>query len=246
MRKRLLRLLGLLGYLGVLGGILVLSSYLAFSTFVRRGSMAVPDLVGLPVAAAEQVLAEKGLRLRQLQDEARFDETVPAGSVLQHNPPAGSFAKQGAAVGVILSRGQQLVEVPDLTGQAVQAAQVELAAAGLSLGSRASVVSLAGAPGAVVHQTPSAGELVDQATAVDLKVSTDNPAEIYVMPDLVYRDSEAVRRYFETRGFQLGSIKYEPYEGVDGGIVLRQYPLAGHPLRKRDTIALVVAAASTP
>ena len=165
---------------------------------------------------------------------------------MQHNPPAGSFAKQGAAVGVILSRGQQLVEVPDLTGQAVQAAQVELAAAGLSLGSRASVVSLEGAPGAVVHQTPSAGELVDQATAVDLKVSTDNPAEIYVMPDLVYRDSEAVRRYFETRGFQLGSIKYEPYEGVDGGIVLRQYPLAGHPLRKRDTIALVVAAASTP
>ena len=242
MRRRLLRLLLLLGYVGVLGGIVVLTSYLSFSTFVRRGSIAVPDVVGLPLEAAEEVLAERGLRIKQFAEEARFDEEVPAGAVLQHNPPAGSFAKQGAAIGIILSRGQQLVAVPELTGQAIQAAQVELAAAGLSLGARSSVVSAAGPPGAIVHQSPAAGEFVDQATPVNLMVSTDNPSEIFVMPDLVYRDSDTVRRYFETRGFQLGSVKYEPYEGVDAGIVLRQYPLAGHPLRKRDTIALVVAA----
>ncbi len=242
MRRRLLRLLSALVYLGLLGLVAVLTSYLSFSTFVRRGSITVPDLVGLPAEAAEDLLAERGLVAKLLAEEARFDDEVPAGFVLQHDPPAGSSAKQGASVGMILSRGQQLVKVPELTGQAVQAAQVELAAAGLSLGARATVISSAGPPGSVVHQSPAAGEMVDQATSVDLKVSIDNPAETYVMPDLVYRDSAAVRRYFESRGFQMGSVKFEPYEGVDEGIVLRQYPLAGHPLRKRDTIALVVAA----
>jgi hypothetical protein len=37
-------------------------------------------------------------------------------------------------------------------------------------------------------------------------------------------------------------VKYEPYEGIEAGVVLRQYPLAGHPLRRHDVISLVVAA----
>jgi hypothetical protein len=51
-----------------------------------------------------------------------------------------------------------------------------------------------------------------------------------------------VQRFFQTRGFRLGSVKYERYEGIRPGVILRQYPLAGHPLRREDTVALVVAA----
>jgi beta-lactam-binding protein with PASTA domain len=64
------------------------------------------------------------------------------------------------------------------------------------------------------------------------------------MPDLVYRDYEQVRRFFEARGFKLGSVKFEPYENVPAGVVLRQFPLPGHPLARRDVISLVVASDS--
>ena len=36
------------------------------------------------------------------------------------------------------------------------------------------------------------------------------------------------------------------YEGVREGAILRQYPLAGHPLDRRETISLVVAARPDP
>jgi hypothetical protein len=66
------------------------------------------------------------------------------------------------------------------------------------------------------------------------------------MPDLVYRRYEPVRRSFERRGFRLGAVKFEPYEGIADGTILRQTPLPGHPLHRLDLISLVVAASTPP
>jgi beta-lactam-binding protein with PASTA domain len=65
------------------------------------------------------------------------------------------------------------------------------------------------------------------------------------MPDLVYRDYEAVRPYFEQLGFKLGNVKFERYEGVAAGVILRQFPLPGHPVSRDEAISLVVATADT-
>lgn len=219
-----------------------ISGYLSFNGFVRRGVVPVPDLVGLPLQVAESLLVEKGLLPEHRLAEDRFDEVIPAGDVLQHDPAAGNRVKKGARIEIVLSRGRQLVEVPDLTGQAVQAAQVNLAASGLELGRLGNIFTQFGVPGTVVKQQPPGGSEVDQATVVDLLVAIDNTAEVYVMPDLVYRHDDTVRYFFQRHGFRLGSVKYEPYEGVEPGVILRQYPLAGHPLRRHDVISLVVAA----
>ena len=231
-----------MGWASILLLVFGATAYLSFNQFVRRGVMPVPDLVALPLAEAEMLLRDQGLSMRWNEQEDRFDESVAAGLVLEHDPGPGSLVKKGSAVQVVLSRGQQLVEVPKLNGQALQAAQVTLGAVGLSLGRRGNVYADGGEAGAVVWQSPPAGELVDRATPIDLMVSIDNTQQTYVMPDLVYLRDTYVRDYFEGRGFRLGSVKYEPYEGVPEGIVLRQYPLAGHPLRSRDVISLVVSA----
>jgi beta-lactam-binding protein with PASTA domain len=61
------------------------------------------------------------------------------------------------------------------------------------------------------------------------------------MPDLVDRDYQTVRGFLELHGFRVGSVKFEPYEGVSESLVLRQFPLPGHPLRLGEVISLVVA-----
>ena len=77
---------------------------------------------------------------------------------------------------------------------------------------------------------------------MDLFVSLGSTAETYVMPDLIRRRLEEVRRYFEGRGFRIGRVSFEEYAGVPAGTVLRQFPLAGHPLRRGDVISLGVVA----
>lgn len=232
-------------YAGLLTVLLGASSYLALSNFVRSGVIAVPDLIGLPLADAEAALADAGLGVRRVEQDS-YDEAVPAGHVLRHDPPAGSAVKQDSGVVIRLSRGRQLVETPDLTGQVLQTAQVSLAASGLRLGRSRSVYAEFGEPGTVVRQSPPPGSLVDPSSLVDVMVSLANPGASFVMPDLIDLPEAPVRTWFETRGFRLGRVKYEPYEGVEAGIILRQYPLPGHPLRQSDSIALVVAAQESP
>jgi serine/threonine-protein kinase len=216
------------------------AGYLSFSRFVRSGGTEVPDLIGIPEERLAEALAESGLGFRSRSGSERYDDVVPAGQVLRHTPAAGTLAKRGATVSVTLSLGPQLMEVPDVRGRALQAAQVTLAAAGLAVGRTAGVHTANTPPGAVHEQFPPGGSRVGRASAVDLYLATSSRVGTFLMPDLVYRDYEEVRRYFERRGFRLGSVKFEPYENVRPGIVLRQFPLPGHPLRRQDVISLVV------
>ena len=245
MMRRLLRFVGWMGYAGFLLVIFTAAGYLSFSRFVRSGGTEVPDLIGLPVESLEALVVEAGLEYRSREDSARYDDAVAAAHVLRQSPPAGTLVKRGATLNVVLSLGPQLMAVPDVRGEALQAAQVTLAAAGLAVGRTSGVHTLEAQPGSVYEQFPRAGDRVGRAGKVDLYLATSNRAGIFVMPDLIYRDYEAVRGFFEARGFRLGSVKFEPYESVASGIVLRQVPLAGHPLRRHDVISLVVVSPPT-
>jgi len=217
------------------------SSYLAFSQFVRRGVTPVPDIVGRSRSEAEAVLVDSGLALFKGDLAERHHDGIAAGLILEQRPGASGLVKRGSSVKVIYSLGPEVVEVPDLVGRELAEARVELSAAGLTLGRTVTVYQLTGDPGLVTEQDPPAGSVVGFARPIDVYIGEESHAEVYVMPDLVYRDSEEVRRYFERRGFQLGGVKPEAYEGLPPGVILRQYPLAGHPVTRSDVISLVVS-----
>jgi len=245
MGRWLLRALLRLAYVVVVGALFVASAYLSFSLFIRRGVTPVPNLVGLELDAAAERLADQGLRLRHQRGTDRFAATVPAGRVLEQRPGPGAIAKRGGVVDLVLSRGRRVLPVPDLLGSALPAAQVTLSAAGLGVGPVAQI--FADAPvGSVVLQKPPAGTEVGPGTAVRLFLAAEGRRETYVMPDLVDRDYRAVRSFLELHGFRVGSVKFEPYEGVSESLVLRQFPLPGHPLRRGEVISLVVAAVAEP
>ena len=241
MWKTALGWLARLGGVAALGLLFALAAYLAFGLFVRRGVTPVPDLAGQTPSAAQAVLADSGLSMEVDPDGERYDDTVELGRILQQKPGARSLVKRGSVVQVVLSRGPEEAEVPDLAGLPLAVAQVTLSEAGLILGKALSVFRMVGEPGTIVDQNPSAGEVVAYAAPIDVYVGEDSHAETYVMPDLVYRDYDLVRGFFERRGFRLGGVKPEPYEGVRPGVILRQYPLAGHPLTRHDVISLIVA-----
>lgn len=227
----------------VLLGVFCSTAYLSFNLFVRRGATTVPELAGMSSEEASRLLSDQGLRYRAAEPAGRWSAEVAEGRVIESRPRAGGFVKRGTAVEVVLSLGVRQASVPSLTGKAMSAAQVTVHSEGLELGDTLAIASSAGEPGTIVGQDPAPGTSVPAGTRIDVLVALDSPAETYVMPDLVYRRYEPVRRYFEGGGFRLGTIKFEPYEGISDGTILRQNPLPGHPLRRRDVISLVVAAA---
>jgi hypothetical protein len=82
MWRKLGRVLALLGYAGAVLVLFGSTAYLSFNQFVRRGVMPVPDVVGLTLQEARNLLLDQGLQVRRLEDEDRFDDDMPAGLVL--------------------------------------------------------------------------------------------------------------------------------------------------------------------
>lgn len=241
MLRRLAKAIGLLAYGGFLFFVFAASSYVAFSLFVRSGVTTAPDVLGLSLEEARIALSDQGFEMR-VGDGGHYDANVPADHVLEQVPAGGSVVKRGAMVAVTLSQGPLQMTVPDLLGQNGPSAQMSLASASLAIGRTLRIMSPGVEPGTVVDQSPRSGSSIPPGTAVDVMVAQPAAGEGFVMPDLVYRDYQRVRSYFETRGFQVGSPQSESYEGIRPGTILRQQPPAGHRLRRADAITLVVSA----
>lgn len=247
MLPRFLRGLGYLAYVLLVLVVFGLAAYTSFSLFVRSGVTTVPSVLGMSSSDAAALLADQGLTMRggSGEDSGRYDDKVPAGRVARQNPDPRTLVKRGRPVTVVLSRGPRRVQVPDLTGKNLPAAQASISGTGLGLGRILGVLppDPQTAADSVVEQDPEPGAAVAPGTGVNVLLAMASPGDRYVMPDLVYRNYEAVRPYFEQLGFKLGNVKFERYEGVAAGVILRQFPLPGHPVSRDEAISLVVATA---
>jgi serine/threonine-protein kinase len=240
--RKLLRFLGFSVYGLVVVVVFVASAYGAFNLFVTSGATRVPEVVGLEREEAADRLADSGLEMTVEGGGGRYDPEVPAGHVIEQSPAASSLVKRGAAVGTVVSLGPQRLTVPELEGKSLQSAQVTLAAGGLTLGPTLKVFRPGTAAGVVVTQDPEPGTLVSPAAEVRVFLTQAAGARRVIMPDLIYRDYDIVRAFFERAGLRLGRVTFEIYEGAREGTILRQFPLAGHPLTPADAVSLVVAA----
>jgi serine/threonine-protein kinase len=122
--------------------------------------VAIPDAAGKSYDAAVAALQAKRFTATRVDD---FSDTVPTGTVIGTDPPAGQLAPRDSQVVVHVSKGPQPVAVPNVVGASVEQASQALQASGLV----ADVQNFA--PGRTVKsQTPPAGTQVNKGTKVTL------------------------------------------------------------------------------
>ncbi len=120
----------------------------------------VPDVVGKPFAEAEAALTAVQLGV---QRNDVFSDSVPAGVVVATEPGASATLNRGDVVRVDVSKGPDLVTVPDVTGRSLDEAVAILRSSGLVEG------QVSGRAGRKVAVTdPRAGTNVRRGSRVDL------------------------------------------------------------------------------
>ncbi len=92
----------------------------------------VPDLASVPVADATAQL--EALRLEVEVAEPEFHNDIPSGAVIESQPAAGTSVERDSTVLLRVSKGPDLVTLPDLTGMTLAEARAALAEAGLRFG----------------------------------------------------------------------------------------------------------------
>jgi serine/threonine-protein kinase len=122
--------------------------------------VAVPDTSGKSYEDAVAALRAKRFSATRVDD---FSDTVPTGTVVGTDPPAGQLEPRDSQVVVHVSKGPQPVPVPNVVGVTVEQASQSLQASGLV----ADVQNFA--PGQTVKsQSPAAGTPVAKGTKITL------------------------------------------------------------------------------
>jgi serine/threonine-protein kinase len=138
----------------------------------------VPDVVGSGRSEAEQKLKDAGFEVRVGDRASSFDNQ---GLVMSQDPSGGAQAEVGSEITVTVGTGPEQVEVPEVYGLSVAAAQTTLSEAGLN----STPIEVEGdeAAGTVLSTDPAVGAMVDPGSTVSLFYSAGPPPVTTASPD---------------------------------------------------------------
>jgi serine/threonine-protein kinase len=206
---------------------------------VHRGTLAVPDLSGSSLEQAERQAHDLGLTV-EIEEPGVFSTTAPPGEIADQDPQPGFHVKTGSVVKVRLSLGGERITIPDIRGESLQGALRGLEQQGLKPTTRIQVNGHSSGD-RVLATEPAVGSLVAPGTEIDLLVNVAPQRQLWVMPSLLSRGRDSVRRFCRSNQLRLGQVHEVLYPGLQSGLVLRQYPPAGSPLERGDIITIWVS-----
>ena len=152
----------------------------------------VPQVTGMPLAAARETIAAARLGTGGVRTVA--SDTVPAGSVVSSDPPAGTSVAIGSAVGLVTSSGAGGCVVPNLVGSTLDAAKAAIAASCAVFGGTTKAINSDDAVGTVVSSDPPAGARIAKSRAIQLVVVEEDEAPAQVKVPNISDDSLAAAK----------------------------------------------------
>ena len=189
---------------------------------------AVPEVAGQQQQEAVDALEGVGLEVGEIT-QAFSDQ--PVGTVLSSDPAAGEQLREGTPVALVVSKGVELLDVPDVVGATQADAEAALEAAGFTAGVT-EVFSESVARGTVVAQDPADGQ-APRGSAVALQVSKG--PELITVPDVTGQ-----RRAQAEAALTALGLKTRVFAIPGPGTVRSTDPGAGTQVRKGATITVYV------
>jgi serine/threonine-protein kinase len=193
----------------------------------------VPALRGTGLDAAQAQLDQASLTFGDAT--YRYSETVAKGVVLASDPKPGTDLKRGAAVDLVVSKGQRPVKVPDYTGKSADSATTALEKLGFEVDRRAEENSDTVDKDDVISQTPSSGTLVKGDT---VKLVVSKGPVLVEVPKVEGSGTAAATATLQAAGFEVKTEKTQYYVGLE--YVVNQSPGSGDKAPKGSTVTIYI------
>ncbi|MFE2130953.1 Stk1 family PASTA domain-containing Ser/Thr kinase [Streptomyces amritsarensis] len=196
----------------------------------------VPNLLGKTEAQARSQLSEAGLGVKGV--ERKFSDAFERGTVMNTDPAGGRRIRGNGAVTLTISRGPEVVSVPNLKGRPLEEAKEELTRTGLAPGIVTQAFSQDVAQGSVISTNPAGGEKRAPDTAVSFVVSKGRPVPVPGVTGLPFEQAKAT---LEGLGLKVATAPEQVNAPSDPGTVANQSIGAGTQAAAGDTVTLTVS-----
>ncbi|MDT0381041.1 Stk1 family PASTA domain-containing Ser/Thr kinase [Streptomyces sp. DSM 42041] len=204
--------------------------YINSGQFIRT-----PSVLSLTEGDARAKLRDAGLEVRVERDHSL---TVDRGRVMESDPSPGERIRRNGAVTVVVSRGPEVVKVPDLSGTPLDDARRELKGLGLEPGLVIRRFDEEVAQGAVVSTEPAAGTESRTGSAVRLTVSKGREIEV---PDVSGQDVASARETLREAGLDVRIAPERVFSEEEKGTIAVQSPEPGAVRGGGETVTLTVS-----
>lgn len=205
---------------------------------VNPNDVQIPDLVNKTQDEAEQIVKE--LKLKLVVKSEEYNENVEEGKIISQDPAyqENYTIKEHSEISVVISKGTETVEVPDVVGKTREEAEKLLKDAGLVAEITEENDEKVEA-GIVLSQDIEDGETVNKGSTVKLVVSKGSGIVNVEVPSLVGKTEQEARNLLTEAGLKVNVVNDED-ESKNDGVVLRQSRDAGTEVQEGTTITITV------
>ncbi|MFF3058741.1 Stk1 family PASTA domain-containing Ser/Thr kinase [Streptomyces sp. NPDC057909] len=225
------------GMLAAIVAVLLVLGVGAGVWYINSGQFTrVPSLLGQTEKAARQRLADSGLELKGV--DRAYSDNVDRGKVISSDPKSGARIRGNGSVKIVLSRGPEIVKVPDVRGTGLAEARRALKKVGLVPGMVTKELSEDIGQGQVIRTDPGAGAERHPDSAVALVVSKGSPVDV---PDLTGLSVQEATDALDGEGLKAEVLPGRVNSPEAAGDIARQSPGGGTRAAEGDTITLTVS-----
>ncbi|MCL2654352.1 MAG: Stk1 family PASTA domain-containing Ser/Thr kinase [Coriobacteriia bacterium] len=219
----------------------ILAAGFALGWFGGSSQKAVPDLTGRTVAEADALLQAQSLVLGDQSKD--YSPTIPAGQIMKQDPAANAKVDPQTKVNVVISQGQEMAQVPDVSKMDQATAMKTLQDAGFQV----QIDDPANSPdvpsGQVMSQNPAAKTEAAKGSTVHIAISLGK--EMGTVPDVRGQTQTKAQDLLTGAGFKV-TVTQDFSDTVDTGVVISQSIPANTPLPKGTAVTITVSKGPAP
>ncbi|MCL6261290.1 PASTA domain-containing protein [Aquiflexum sp. TKW24L] len=207
-------------------------------------TVTVPNLEGYEVRELDKFLSDRDLTY-EVNIDSGFNAEAKPFSVLKQTPNPDSKVKRGRKIYVTLNaRNAPLLKMPNLVNSPLKNAQEILGNIGLLRGEIIYVPDIG--TNVVLEQkyrgrnVPEGFE-IPKGAQIDLVVGDGFGNQVLEVPSLTGMDEIDVEFLIIGSGLRMGNINYVLTDSVASGIIIRQMPPAGAPVKTGEQIHIWIS-----
>ncbi|MFM8869743.1 MAG: Stk1 family PASTA domain-containing Ser/Thr kinase [Candidatus Nanopelagicus sp.] len=200
------------------------------------GKISVPSLVGMNQAEATKVLLELGLTAEVAEEI--FSEDIAKGKIISTSPGGGGKVSPAGKVGLVISKGQERIEIPSVTNLTPDLATQKIAELGLTIGDVNEAFDMKIPAGFVIGTDPKSGDKVKRNSIVNIVVSKG--VEKVSLISYVGKGGDEALSELTNKGFDV-NVVYKFSDKVFKGLVISQTPESSDSIGLGSKVELVLS-----
>ncbi|MCM1178802.1 MAG: Stk1 family PASTA domain-containing Ser/Thr kinase [Clostridium sp.] len=200
------------------------------------------DVVGMTEEEAIRALEEEEI---DYVIERAYDASFEEGIVMSQDILEGTELKEGDKVKLIISKGAEMMPVPDVVGKSLEEATTLLKAAGFEVETDEEY-SEEVEQDLIISQEPNGEAEAAKGSTVRIVVSKGKEVKVAVVPDLKKKTVTEAEQALSGVNLKLGNVSQEYSETVKEGQVISQSIASGTEVKEETAIDITISKGKKP